>query len=222
MTKKLLIIVVILTGNVFISRAQVGVQVGIMSQTEAFPNIDHHDERLGGILSYTTGITYEYRINKLLTVRPELNWLHKRWGGGWEYTIFDVIVESEDANRTMTINYLELPLQLILTSKGNEGFMIGGGPAIQYGISGNMKTTSTTGINESEYPYKFNEPYGEKSLTLGVNLMLGYRFNKVHLTLNCNKGLTNRDENPDTFFINHGNDLHFSLRVGYTFLKSDR
>ncbi|MBX2967005.1 MAG: PorT family protein [Cyclobacteriaceae bacterium] len=210
MINKLFIITVILTSNVFISRAQLGVQVGaLFVPGEAFltspENGMSYSDPLSGTLRYTAGISYGYRITTHLVVRPELNWLHKMWED-WDYGFGDV---------KMSINYLELPLQLVFTSKGNEGIMIGGGPAILYGIGGKFKDVSSG----NEYPYKFNEPDGEKALTLGVNVMLGYRFKRAFFSLNYNRGLTNRDEHPDNFFLNHGNESHVALRVGYMFLK---
>ncbi len=218
MTKKLLTAATILLSTFFMGRAQLGVQAGAMAVPgEAYPStVNLAGERLGGMLSYTAGLFYEYRINKNLVVRPELNWLHKRWG---EEHIDDVIEETLD--RVMGINYLEVPLQLLYAPAADKGILLGGGPAILFGMNGKMKTKSSVGTSTSE-AYKFNQTDGEKALTIGVNLLLGYRFNKIHLTLNYNRGLTNKGEHTSNAFKDYGNESHIALRVGYHFLKGGK
>jgi hypothetical protein len=184
--------------------AQIGIQAGVVGVFgEAYPTDDGTDF-LGGATGYTLGLFYSARISNILIFQPSLSWLNK----GWK----DELDDGFDITETkMSVNYLEIPLQLVYKQQKASGFFAGIGPSVFYGISGTR--TVTVNGNETSSDHTFGDEEGqEKPLTIGFNAMVGYSFGRIQVHLNYGQGLTN---NSDT--ENQGIGSHLALRIGYIF-----
>lgn len=203
--KKLIIAAIVIFFYAVPAQAQFGVQAGAVGVPgEAFPTADNFD-KLGGASGFTLGVFYQHAVGEKFVFQPAVNLLNKSWkddlDDGFEVT-------------SMTINYLEIPLQFVYTGGKDKGFFAGAGPSILFGMGGKYKIEGS-GVQGFEEDYEFNSTkYPEKSLTIGLNAMVGYNFGGLMLGVNYGMGLTNRDV-PAT--MDFGNEAHFALRLGYLF-----
>ncbi len=199
----------LLTGSTFFGSttfAQVGIQAGVIGVLgESFSTHDLND-KLGGTYGFTAGVLYELPLTSILTLQPSLNWLNKSWS--------DELDDGVEITKTkMIVNYLELPIQLVLRQPRVSGFFIGIGPSILYGLSG-KRTVTVDGSQIISDDYVFGSEEGsEQKITLALNAMAGYSFGKIKLHLNYSKGITNQPGEGSDF----GNDGHLALRFGYVF-----
>ena len=125
------------------------------------------------------------------------------------------------------LSYLELPLNFLYKPVlGNGHFLLGFGPYVAYGLSGNAQY-SVGNISYDDKVQFANEyssvnPYGAymKRLDYGANLFFGYQLSSgISLQLNTQLGMAqiNADNttfpNSETSFKNTG----FGLSLGYMF-----
>lgn len=203
--KKLIIAAIAILLYATPTKAQFGVQAGAVGVPgEAFPTADNLD-KLGGAAGFTLGVFYQYAVGEKFVFQPAVNLLNKRWkddlDDGFEVT-------------SMSINYLEIPLQFVYTGGKDKGFFAGAGPSILFGIGGKYKIEGD-GVQDFEENYEFNTTkFPEKPLTIGLNAMVGYNFGGLMVGVNYGMGLTNRDVPDNKDF---GNESHFALRIGYIF-----
>lgn len=182
--------------------AQIGVQAGLIGVPgEAFTTADGLD-KAGGAMGFTFGMFYNYPVSEKITFQPALNFVNKKWKDD-----LDGIEITE-----VSINYLEIPLQVVYITGGDKGFFIGAGPSVMYGLSG--KADITIGGSKTSFDYEFGSgEFEENPFTVAANIMAGYSFGSLNINLNFSQGLTNQpDSNRD-----QGNENHFALRVGFTF-----
>jgi hypothetical protein len=205
MKHTLLLTLFIVTSCANKAQAQFGIQAGAVGILgEAFPTDDGLD-KLGGAMGYTGGLFFNARISESLVIQPSVNWLNKQWK--------DELDDGVDITETLvSLNYIEVPVQLVFKKQKASGFFIGAGPSLLYGISGTR--TVTVNGDESSTEYTFGTEEGQEDpLTIAINGMIGYSFGRIHLHLNYSQGLTNQaDENK-----NKGNESHLALRLGYIF-----
>ncbi|MGF1637955.1 MAG: outer membrane beta-barrel protein [Cyclobacteriaceae bacterium] len=204
MKKTLVLLVLIATVMCNYSKAQIGIQAGVVGILgEAFTTDDGLDAA-GGSMGYTFGLLYNHSVGDNFVFQPALNLVNKSWkdelDNGFE------IVDTK-----VSVNYLEIPLQFLYTGGKSKGLVIGGGPSIMYSMSG-KRTITVDGDEESSSKLSFgSEDDQEKPLTIALNLMAGYSFGSLFVNLNYSLGITNQ---PDDF-IDRGNESHLALRVGY-------
>jgi len=87
------------------------------------------DSRVG----FTAGVVADIPLNKSVSFQPGLQFTKK--GGADKGNI-----QGYDWNYTMTLNYIELPLNFLCKTKPrNTKFNAGGGPSMALGVSGKEK-----------------------------------------------------------------------------------
>jgi len=214
MKKLLTIIALICSLSVYTANAQIGVQVGAVASTHAaFPPYDSL-EKVSGAIGYTLGVFYKYWVTDHISLQPGFNLVNKRW---WE--------ELDDGGvfyiTRVSMNYLELPLQVVYTTRKTRGVFVGarktrgvfvgGGPSLMFGLQGRRTVTEDGDLIEDDKIKigSINAP--EKRLTLAVNVMAGYTYKRFLTSLNYTKGLTNQPVND----ADHGNVSQLTLRVGF-------
>jgi hypothetical protein len=206
--KKIILIVLIAAGfQVAPAYSQFGIQAGpVATLGEAFDTADGLD-KLGGMIGFTFGAFYNVSLTKNFAIQPSVNYLNKRWGDELED-----LDTGDITNTSMSINYLEIPVQLVFHSEQETGVFAGIGPSLMYGLSG--KRTVDFNGNKTSTDYEFGSGTNqEPPMTIGFNAMFGYDFGKVLMGLNYSMGLSNQPEDNQ----NQGNGSHLALRVGYTF-----
>lgn len=186
--------------------AQLGVQGGFIGVIgDGFVTHDSLDV-LGAAYGFTGGILFELPLTGTLSLQPAINWVSKSWS--------DELDDSFEITKTkMAINYLEIPVQLVLRQPRASGFFVGAGPSVFYGLSG-KRTVTIDGTQTKRDDHVFGSEEGlEQRITLAVNVMAGYSFGKLKLHFNYSKGLTNQPGEGSDF----GNESHVALRIGYMF-----
>ena len=136
--------------------------------------------------------------------------------------------KSELSNSTTSINYLEMPLNIVYKAACSKGsFMVGVGPYVAYGLKGKVKTTGDAVTVETNIEFKntieLTDPLDVpfyKGFDAGANAFAGYEMaNGVFCQLNMQLGLlkinSEYSEYPDdkTSVKNTG----FGLSTGYRF-----
>ncbi|MBX2947298.1 MAG: PorT family protein [Cyclobacteriaceae bacterium] len=187
-------------------QAQMGIQAGATALNGDSFLTDDGEDLVGSSVGYTVGLTYNKRIAPFLVLQPSLNLLNKRWRDELDDVNGDITVTL------MSINYIEIPVQLMYKQNKVTGFFAGGGPSLIYGISGKRKITFNG--DSSSTDYEFGDAEGQENpLTIAINMMAGYSFRTIQIGLNYTHGLTNQSGDEQT----QGNAQHVALRIGYVF-----
>ena len=172
---------------------------------------DKSDTKVG----LTVGVSAEIPIASSLVFRPELNFIQK--GGKQSESASGFSSETK-----LTMNYLELPLNVVYKFSGS-GLFAGAGPSIGYGFSGKAKSKTTFGstTTEDNTDIKFdgekNPTDGKahlKALDFGANFLVGYQFsNNLVLKANYTLGLSNINPQDNSSLKNTG----LGFTIGYRF-----
>ena len=210
-TTTLLVLMILLTSHSLRAQTKIGITAGA-----SFSNVTI---KAGGIsvspklkAGITAGLFINAPMSSNFSFQPALNFVQKGY-----------IVKDETGTEKVTFNYLEVPLNFVYNTKINEGFFIGAGPSIAYGVSGRDKF-SGSGIPPQNDKIKFGSGAEEvKTLDFGANAVAGYRFKGgFMISGNYNLGL-NKINNDD----GSGNDgtiknRYFSIKIGYVFSGNKR
>ena len=165
-------------------------------------------------LGFIIGVVGEVPIASSLSFRPELNFIQK----GLKLT-------QGTSEATSTLNYLELPLNIVYNTEAGSGkFFFGAGPSIGFGLSGTDK--STEGSNVTSTGVKFDGKTDAeandnkdhlKAIDFGFNLLAGYKFeNGLFANIGYAFGLNNISPENGVSQKNSG----LCLKVGYMFMQS--
>lgn len=179
----------------------------------SFANVTVKSEGISASPKSRTGITgglfVECPLSANFSFQPALNFVQK----GYK-------VKDETGTETVNFNYLELPLNFVYNTKKNEGFFIGAGPSIAYGISGKDKLDFTDpGMPDQDLKIKYGSGMDRiKEFDFGVNAVAGYKFKggfmiSGNYTLGLNK-INNDDGSGNDGTIKN---RYFAIKIGYVF-----
>lgn len=209
-SKFLMLSLTLLTSITLSAQTTIGITAGV-----TFANVTVKSQGISASFKLKPGFTAGVLLNAPLSanfiLQPALNFVQKG------YKIKDV-----EGTETVTLNYLEVPLNIVYSPKKNEGFFIGAGPSIAYGISGKDKVTNTgstmTDLNDK---IKFGSGADElKGLDFGVNALVGYRLAggfMISVNYNHSLGKLNNDDGSGENGTIKNN--YFSFKIGYAFGK---
>ncbi|CAN5826887.1 hypothetical protein BH10BAC2_BH10BAC2_49050 [soil metagenome] len=157
---------------------------------------------------FTVGALYSISVGKSVNFQPALNFVQK--GGTFKEEMF--------TDKT-TLNYLELPLNLVYHTKSSAGnFFVGAGPCLSLGLSGKDKWDDGGDVETTDIKFGSNDEDDFKPLEVGLNVLAGYQFKKGFLiAANYNAGLNNVG-NIDTDISEYHN-RYIGIRVGFMFNK---
>ncbi len=203
--KKLIFLLTVITS---VSTQAQKSQFGITAGTA----ISNYKAKLGSITlstkskaGFTVGVLANIAAGNSFVVQPALNWVQKG----------SKIDESANGNidkSSLITNHIEVPVNILYSSNG---FFIGGGPSLSFGISGTSKEESG-GIKTSE-KVKFGNSDDDmlKAFDLGANALTGYQFkNGFLIAANYNLGLSNLAPGSGT---DKGKlkSSYFGIKLGY-------
>ncbi|MGZ6519723.1 MAG: porin family protein [Bacteroidia bacterium] len=157
----------------------------------------------------TAGIVIDAPLSTNFNFQPALNFVQK----GYK-------IKDDVGTETVNFNYLEVPLNFVYTTERNEGFFIGAGPSVSYGLSGKDKIKYSGGsMPDDNQKIKFGSGADQvKAFDFGANAVAGYKFNGGFMVSgNYNLGLTkinNDDGSGDAGAIKN---KYFSIKIGYMF-----
>lgn len=233
MKKIILLLTVVLVATLFVqAQVSIGVHGNVigasMKNTEDGQDLDF-DNRF----SWKGGLVAQVPLSMNLYFMPQLNVLSK--GGKLDISeSFDVsgIPVTETLKGNAKLNYLELPLNLVYSSGGEEGgFFIGVGPSVGFGLSGEFEgdyIISAAGQEERE-PFnvdmKFDgkkedeldpndEAWHFKRFDFGANVIAGYQLsNGFFINAHYNHSFSDIDPNDGIETKNR----YFGFGIGYFF-----
>lgn len=122
-----------------------------------------------------------------------------------ETETFSGVVVTSTAKGTAAFNYLEVPLNFVFTTGGENGFQVFAGPYLAYGVGGKIESSITVKddsglINESHssnQPVKYASKNGSgdyayvRGFDVGLNGGLGYRQGPFQVQAGYGLGLSN-------------------------------
>lgn len=158
---------------------------------------------------FTVGAVLDVPVTEHISLLTGINFTQK----GSKESEYDDFSGTSYSYST-TLNYLELPLNLLYNTRANAGnFFLGAGPAINIGISGKEKYTENGVSESSKLKFGSGEEADLKRLDLSVNFMAGYEFkNGVTVSLNYNTGITNISASAEGGTARNN---YFGFRLGY-------
>jgi hypothetical protein len=168
-------------------------------------------------------IGYHAGVNIAIQIAPEFY-----FQPGLMYAVKGAKNEVGAINSTTTLNYIEMPLNMVYKAMlGNGSIMLGFGPYLAYGISGKRKTeggpiTLTQDVKfqstvDSSDPLL--APY-YKPLDVGANILFGYEMaSGIFLQLDAQYGMYNINTEYKGLSTDKSktNNTGFGLSLGYRF-----
>jgi len=194
----------------FSQNARFGIQAGtaIASQKAKQSGVSiTSDSKVG----FTLGVISDISIAENFTFQPSLNFTQK----GSKFNIND---GSESMEATQTLNYIDLPLNLLYHAPAGKGkFFAGLGPVVNYGISGKAKVKMGGESTSEDINFGSNQDEDDyKPFEFSGNVLAGYEFsNGVFVTANYNAGLSNIAVGGDS--NNSLKNRYFGVRLGFKF-----
>lgn len=199
-----------------------------MKNKEAGENIDFENR-----FSWKGGLVAQVPLTMNVNFMPQLNILSK--GGKLdlsETSDLGGVPVTETLKGNAKLVYLELPLNVVYSTGGEEGgFFIGLGPSIGFGLSGEFEgdyTISAMGQSETE-PFnvdmKFDgkkddevdpndDAWHFKRFDFGANIIAGYQLgNGFFINAHYNHSFSDIDPNDDIETKNR----YFGIGIGYFF-----
>lgn len=202
-------------------RTSFGIRAGVN-----FTNIngkDINDNKLENdmLTSFHVGVNAEIPLAPQFYFQPGLLFTQKGAKNTFPFT-------NETVTSTISLSYLELPLNLLFKPLlGTGHLLLGFGPYLAMGIGG--KYSLDINGNEVNEDVKFQNSVGAndpknvvyiKPVDAGANLLFGYEFsNKLSLQLNAQLGLTKINPDYDGFSNDNRSSKNtgFGLSAGYRF-----
>jgi hypothetical protein len=159
---------------------------------------------------FTVGFLGDIVLTEKFSFQPGINFIQK--GGKESSATFGITLES-----STTLNYLELPLNLVYNAPAGSGYFFAGlGPVLGYGMNGKAKIKISTG-GETTQDVKFGSGAGEtKPFEFSGNVLAGYELsNGVFIAANYNMGISNLIN--DTPSNTSSKNRYFGIKLGYKF-----
>lgn len=158
-------------------------------------------------VGFTTGVVSSINFGKNFSFQPGLHFVQK--GGK---------MKNEQATNQLTLNYVELPLNMLYNIHQPKGkFFVGAGPSLSMGISGKEKLKDGSNSLSEKIKFGNKEDDDLKAIEVGINFLAGYQCkNGLLIAANYNTGLNNlviAPANTDTKYHNN----YFGIRMGYMF-----
>jgi len=157
---------------------------------------------------FQAGVVADFGITEKFSIMPELLFAQR---GAKD--------SEEGVDVTMTLNYLQLPINAAYkfdVGNGSKVFVFAG-PYFGYGLSG--KATAKNGANGINVSASQDIKFGSsddklKAFDIGLNVGVGYLYEKIFFKLQFNPGFANLLNNSGSDSMRNTN---FAVTVGYFF-----
>ena len=179
--KKLFLVIATFTAACTYGQTQFGFTGGATFSNYKV-KMDGNDESANTKPGFTLGTLVNIAVNKNFIIQPGINWVQK--GTKDEQT-----TSGTTEKVSLTTNHIEVPVNCIYTSNG---FFIGAGPSISFGVSGKFKSSDGTNKTDEHVKYGNTDNDDLKAFDLGINALSGYQFKSgFFIAVNYNIGLSN-------------------------------
>jgi hypothetical protein len=167
------------------------------------------------------GIVADYKVSPSVTVRSGINFLQQ--GIKMNATIEDIgeQVTQIETQAKANLSYLQVPVNVLYTTKGAVSFYAGGGPYVSFGISGKTKQETTykyeDGTSETEkeegdaFKKDENGDAAFKRFDYGVGALAGVKMGNLFAHVGYQFSLGNISKTPEEKYKHRG----LQLTVGY-------
>ena len=219
MKKLYLVLVALVIATVSFSQVSFGGQVIGNASSISFKSSKIQDAKKPLEAAFGAGIVADLPFAGNLSLRPSLNFLQKK-------NSIEFGNSGETNKMKTTLNYLELPVNLVYTIPMDAvSIFFGAGPSISYGISGKMKYKGSIAGEDGE-PVAVNQAVdafakeakggaGLSRIDLSANAIAGLKFtNGMFVNAGYLGSLRNLAEG-DGKYKNYG----FQLTLGYLLKK---
>ncbi len=171
---------------------------GFRTESPLLPNVQM---RLGA----QVGVAANFGFGDNLALQPALLYSQKGYRVDLEYTDNGRTFTYEDKQR---LSYLEIPVNFVYTSGGDEGLQVFAGPYVGFGLNGKSEEKSQTLINnttvttEREADTEFVDKVGNdnkkdyfRRLDVGATFGVGYKTGPIQVQLGYGLGVSNLTPN---------------------------
>jgi len=204
--KLMLIILLVIIATSTNAQIKFAISAGI-SPALYYTNDDYYNESSSSDFKagFCAGVNMDIPMGKHFAFEPGASFVQK---GG---------IETDNSmnnhlKSTLTLNYIEVPLDFIYSRRNR--FYFGIGPSLDFGMSGKEK------ISGDVIPENHNIKFGSgsdddlKGFDAGVDLLAGYHFkNGLFVVTNINTGFINLSNDNSSKFYN----AYWGIKLGYAF-----
>ena len=201
----LLILLTVFTSNI-IAQTKFAVFAGI-SPALYFTNDDFNDQSSSSDFKagFYAGVNTHISMSKHFALEPGVSFVQK---GG---TATDNSMNN-NLKTTVTLNYIEVPLDFIYSRRNH--FYFGIGPSLDFAMSGKVKISGDVIPENHDIKFGSGSEDDLKSFDAGVNLLAGFHFkNGLFVATNINTGFVNLSNDNSVKFYN----AYWGIKLGYTF-----
>jgi len=195
----LVVLALFINGSVVGQKTRIGFQAGAALSNQRF-TVENISGRGDTRLGITLGLMLDNSVAENIAFQTGVNFVSKGYKD-----------KEDDYSETISLSYLEVPLNFMYRQSEQKGFFVGAGPSLAVGINGRWKN------DEEKGDIKFGGDDGDYTrMDVGANVIAGYLFDKIQVAVNYNRGLTNilpEGNDFDVKFRNH----YFGFRIGYFF-----
>lgn len=184
----------------FSQRQRFGIKAGVTSNHLTFSASDGDEKFQGHKTGFVFGLVNHLQASKHFAIQPNVQ----------------VALKGAQVNDvTFKTWHIELPVNFLIT---DNGFFIGAGPYISFGIDGRAKGDIVQPDGEADiYSEGEEPPFLFRQVEGGVNVLMGYTFaSGLTLSANFSHGLHNLNKNDDDIKI-HSRSL--GLTIAHMFGK---
>ncbi|KAA5536396.1 PorT family protein [Taibaiella lutea] len=222
MKRILLTIATVFVAQSIFAQMSIAPEAGINLSSLSIKDDNGNSQDISGKMGAKAGLYFNIPISNGFFIQPGILYSMK---GGQETTTLSILGVTASSKTTISLNYLEIPLNLGYDfDMGNlGGIFVTVGPYLGYGLSGKTKgTLKITGMPDETTEEDINFGSGEdeiKALDYGLNFGAGYRTPfGIYGRIQYGLGLANLSNfGGDASMMNKG----VSFTVGYAFkLKS--
>jgi Outer membrane protein beta-barrel domain len=194
-----------ITSTVHAQKARIGFSAGL-TMAQVRTKVDNEKDNSKLRAGFSVGVMADLSLAEQFSFQPALNFLQK---GGKENLDFGGMT----AKYTITLNYLELPLNFVYRSKGEKGHFIAGiGPSLAFGLSGKAKFSGNGQTDSEKIHFGSGDDDDAKPFEFGGNVLLGFESSKgILVTFNYNMGISNISTDSESKWKNS----YFGLKLGY-------
>jgi hypothetical protein len=204
--KSLLVILLAVLANNIMAQTKFAVFAGI-SPALYYTSDDYYNQSSSSDFKagFFAGVNVHVAMGKHFAFEPGVSFIQK---GG---------IETDNSmnnhlKSTLTLNYIEVPLDFIYSRRNR--FYFGIGPSFDFGMSGKIKV-SVGGMDEkSDIKFGGGDNDDLKSFDAGVDLLAGFHFkNGLFVATNINTGFVNLSNDNTAKFYN----AYWGIKLGYVF-----
>lgn len=214
-----LAVTALLVTSAAMAQINFGVHTGVnFSSAKATGSGQSSDGKI--LVGFHAGVTADIALTPELHAMPMLQFIQKGTKVKDEQTLLGQTFKAEG---TTTINYIQLPLNIVYNFDLGESakFFVGTGPSFAYGVSGKLKlsTSSLLGTQTTDRKINFGGDQNDdsKPFDLGWNGLAGIKFNNgFAVMLNYTHSLSNLSPADNSSYKGRS----FGLTLNY-FFNSD-